>query len=151
MTAVSGALPPRSLRPLSTLAAKALRRPRSVAKAALVSHSPTVNGTSSVVGRPPRRVTVNVNVPGGPPATMSANQARTASRMPALGTRMPRSSVGKPLPVSRKSSTCANSGTKVTVPGAVPTLAAWVAGPFWSSAAVAAPLAALAWSVPGVV
>ena len=94
---------------------------------------------------------VNVNVPGGPPATMSANQARTASRMPALGTRMPRSSVGKPLPVSRKSSTCANSGTKVTVPGAVPTLAAWVAGPFWSSAAVAAPLAALAWSVPGVV
>ena len=68
--------------------------------------------------------------------------------MPALGTRMPRSSDGKP-PLSAYSSGCANSGTKVTVPGDVPMLAACVAGPFCRSAAVAPPTA-LPWIVRGV-
>ena len=89
-----------------------------------------------------------LKVPGVPWVTMSANQSRTESRMPALGTRMPRSSDGKP-PLSAYSSGCANSGTKVTVPGDVLMLAACVAGPFCRSAAVAPPTA-LPWIVRGV-
>src|SRR5262245_56085174 len=37
-----------------------------------------------------------LKVPGGPLATMSENQAITSSKIPAFGTRMPRSSVGNP-------------------------------------------------------
>ena len=87
------------------------------------------------------------NVPGGPLAAMSWNQASTAGKMPALGTRMPRTRVGN---TCGNSSTRANSGTKVSVPGTEVTLLAWVAGPFWRSAAVARPAAALAVTVRGV-